>query len=83
MPDSLPVISRSPKDSRIAYAFGHGHIGLTLAGITGRLVCDLISGQTPAIDLHPLRADRFWRAGPTLNSIGSNRRTERLIKQEK
>ena len=59
MPDSLPVISRSPKDSRIAYAFGHGHIGLTLAGITGRLVCDLISGQTPAIDLHPLRADRF------------------------
>jgi len=59
MPDSLPVISLSPTDSRIAYAFGHGHIGLTLAGITGRLVCDLISGETPAIDLHPLRADRF------------------------
>lgn len=59
MPDSLPVISRSPTDSRIAYAFGHGHIGLTLAGITGRLVCDLIGGHKSAIDLHPLRADRF------------------------
>ncbi|CAG0960489.1 D-amino-acid dehydrogenase [Rhizobiaceae bacterium] len=59
MPDSLPVISRSPTDPRITYAFGHGHIGLTLAGITGRLVCDLISGHAPAIDLHPLRANRF------------------------
>ena len=59
MPDSLPVISQSPRDSRVVYAFGHGHIGLTLAGITGRLVCDLINGQSPPIDLQPLRSDRF------------------------
>lgn len=59
MPDSLPVISKSPTDPRVVYAFGHGHIGLTLAGITGRLVCDLVGGHNPVIDLHPLRADRF------------------------
>ncbi|MFD2238183.1 NAD(P)/FAD-dependent oxidoreductase [Aureimonas populi] len=59
MPDSLPVIGRSPSDARIIHAFGHGHIGLTLAGITGRLVADMIGGQPPLVDLTPLRADRF------------------------
>lgn len=59
MPDSLPVIGASPADSRIVHAFGHGHIGLTLAGITGRLVADIIGEQPPLLDLHPLRANRF------------------------
>jgi len=59
MPDSLPVIGPSPTNPRIIHAFGHGHIGLTLGGITGRLVADIIGDQPPLIDLHPLRADRF------------------------
>lgn len=59
MPDSLPVIGPSPRDPRFIYAFGHGHIGLTLGGITGRLVADIVSGRTPAVDLAPLRPDRF------------------------
>ncbi len=59
MPDSLPVIGPSPRDPRIIYAFGHGHIGLTLAGITGRIVADLVSNRTVPIDIDPLRPDRF------------------------
>jgi glycine/D-amino acid oxidase-like deaminating enzyme len=59
MPDSLPVIGPSPCDSRFLYAFGHGHIGLTLAGVTGRIVADLTSGLEPPVDIAPLRADRF------------------------
>jgi len=59
MPDSLPVIGRSPRDPRVVYAFGHGHIGLTLGGITGRLVADLVGGRQPVLDLHPFRPDRF------------------------
>ena len=35
-PDSKPVISRSPHFPDVFYAFGHGHLGLTLAAITGR-----------------------------------------------
>jgi glycine/D-amino acid oxidase-like deaminating enzyme len=59
LPDSLPVIGPSPRSPRVIYAFGHGHIGLTLAGITGKLVAEIVSGQASTIDLAPLRADRF------------------------
>jgi D-amino-acid dehydrogenase len=59
MPDSLPVIGPSPTDNRVMYAFGHGHIGLTLAGITGRIVATLLQGKTVPIDLFPLRINRY------------------------
>ena len=59
MPDSLPVIGPSPRDPRFIYAFGHGHIGLTLGGITGRLVADVVSQRPPVVDLTPLRPLRF------------------------
>lgn len=47
LPDSIPVIGPSPRDSRIIHAFGHGHLGLTLAARTGQLVADCIDGQAP------------------------------------
>ncbi|WP_211366004.1 NAD(P)/FAD-dependent oxidoreductase [Verticiella sediminum] len=59
MPDSLPAIGPSPADARVIHAVGHGHIGLTLAGITGRIVCDLIDGRAPPLDITPLRPTRF------------------------
>jgi len=61
LPDSLPVIGRSPRARAVTYAFGHQHVGLTLGGITGRLVADDIAGRTPEVDLHALRPDRFAR----------------------
>ena len=42
LPDSLPVIGQSKKNSRIFYAFGHQHIGWTLAAITGKIIDSLI-----------------------------------------
>lgn len=59
MPDSLPAIGASPHDGRVIHAYGHGHIGLTLAAVTGRLVAELVSGQRPSLDLSALRPDRF------------------------
>lgn len=59
MPDSLPVIGKSPGDPRVVYAFGHGHLGLTLAGITGLLVCNLISDRPLPFDVSALRPDRY------------------------
>lgn len=58
-PDSLPVISASPKHDRVFYAFGHGHLGLTAGAITGRHIASLVAGRAPSIDLAPFRIDRY------------------------
>jgi len=43
-PDSLPVISRHPRDKRVLFAFGHGHLGLTLSATTGRMIAEMAKG---------------------------------------
>lgn len=59
MPDSLPVLGRSPRWRNVHYAFGHGHLGLTLAAVSGRLIADLVVGRRPSVDPSPYRIDRF------------------------
>jgi D-amino-acid dehydrogenase len=59
MPDSLPVIGHAPQRPWALFAFGHGHVGLTAAASTARIVADLVAERSPAIDLTPFRADRF------------------------
>lgn len=59
MPDSLPVIGFSRGGSDVVHAYGHGHIGVTLAPITARIVGDLIAGRVPEVDITPYRVDRF------------------------
>jgi len=59
MPDSLPVIGPVRRLPGLSLAFGHGHLGLSLAAVTGKLVAQAVSGETPAIDLAPFRHDRF------------------------
>ncbi|HEY6441139.1 MAG TPA: FAD-dependent oxidoreductase [Acetobacteraceae bacterium] len=58
-PDGLPCIGPASGCPDVVYAFGHGHVGLTAAAATGRLVADLISGRQPAIDIAPFSAQRF------------------------
>ncbi len=59
LPDSLPVSGRAPRHRNAYFAFGHGHIGLTAAPITGRAIADLVAGRPPPLDLAPFAADRF------------------------
>ncbi|WP_269585386.1 NAD(P)/FAD-dependent oxidoreductase [Roseibium sp. Sym1] len=59
MPDSLPVIDRSPSDRRIVYAFGHGHLGLTQSAGTAELVAGLAGEGTTPIDTSAFSARRF------------------------
>ncbi|MCP1673706.1 D-amino-acid dehydrogenase [Natronocella acetinitrilica] len=62
LPDSLPVIGRSRVAQRVSYAFGHQHLGLTLAGITGRIIADDLAGRSHGVDLEALSISRFARA---------------------
>lgn len=59
LPDSLPVIGRSPHHPSVYFAFGHQHVGLTSGPRTGRWIADLVSGRSPDADLTPYRPDRF------------------------
>jgi glycine/D-amino acid oxidase-like deaminating enzyme len=59
LPDGVPVLGRSSASEHVIYAFGHQHLGLTLAGISGRIVADLIARRTPPLDLAPYAATRF------------------------
>jgi len=59
MPDSLPVLGRAPGQTGLWLAFGHGHWGLTLGPVTGRLIADMMTGATPFTDPAPYRAERF------------------------
>ena len=58
-PDSLPVIDRSPLHRNVYFAFGHGHLGLTLGGMTGRIMADLIADRSMNISLSPFKISRF------------------------
>lgn len=55
-PDSLPYIGRA--SGNVALACGHGHIGLGLAPVGGRLLAQLLTGATPDLDPAPFSYGR-------------------------
>ena len=59
LPDYLPAIGRSDRFDNLFYAFGHQHLGLTLAAVSGELVAGLCAGEPAAIDLAPFDLRRF------------------------
>lgn len=67
LPDYLPAIGVSRRAPNLIYAFGHQHLGLTLAATTGEIVTALAVGAAAPVDLTPFDLDRFtpgaaWRA---------------------
>lgn len=59
LPDSLPVIGHAPASERAILAFGHAHIGMTLAPVTAALVRDLLSQRRASVDLAPFSPTRY------------------------
>jgi glycine/D-amino acid oxidase-like deaminating enzyme len=59
LPDSLPVIGESPAHRGLWLAFGHGHLGLTGAAVTGDVLARAMHGEPPGLDLAPFSAARF------------------------
>jgi D-amino-acid dehydrogenase len=58
-PDSLAVIGAHPQYPRIVFAFGHGHLGLTLSAATARHVAGLIALRPRERNLEPFGIERF------------------------
>ena len=59
LPDMLPVLGPAPAHKGLWFNFGHAHHGLTLGPVTGRLLAEMMTGESPSIDPRPYRADRF------------------------
>jgi D-amino-acid dehydrogenase len=50
MPDSIPVIRPSRAGRNVILAFGHGHLGLTLAPVTARMVSQMIGSNAVGLE---------------------------------
>ncbi len=61
LPDFLPVLGRAPRHKNLFLAFGHHHLGLTLAPITATIMSELVAGARPSIDLEAFSLRRFNR----------------------
>ena len=59
LPDMLPVIGRAPRHPGLWFDFGHQHHGLTLGPVTGRLLAEMMTGETPFADPTPFAVERF------------------------
>jgi len=59
LPDMLPVIGKAPRHPGLWFDFGHQHHGLTLGPATGRLLAEMITGETPFADPSPFAVERF------------------------
>jgi glycine/D-amino acid oxidase-like deaminating enzyme len=59
LPDYLPALGRSRRAANLLYAFGHQHLGLTLAALTGELIAALALREATDVDVTPFDLERF------------------------
>ncbi len=57
-PDGLPYLGRSGRHTNLTLATGHAMLGLSLAPITGHLVAQLMTGETPDVEIGLLDPER-------------------------
>ena len=58
-PDGIPIIGKSPKHGNLILATGHAMLGLSLGPGSGQVVAELANGTKPAVDVYPMRLERF------------------------
>jgi len=59
LPDMVPVIGRGERHHGLWFAFGHAHHGFTLGPVTGRLLAEMMTGETPFTYPSPYAIGRF------------------------
>jgi D-amino-acid dehydrogenase len=57
--DMLPVMGAASRHRGLWFNFGHAHQGFTLGPVCGRLLTEMMDGETPLIDISPYRPGRF------------------------
>ncbi|MBN9371027.1 MULTISPECIES: FAD-binding oxidoreductase [unclassified Hydrogenophaga] len=57
--DMLPVIGAAPCHRGLWFNFGHAHQGFTLGPVSGRLLAELLGGETPLVEPRPYAPARF------------------------
>jgi D-amino-acid dehydrogenase len=63
-PDSLPFMGRAGSYRNVTITCGHGHIGMGLAPVGGKLIAQIIAGEQPDMDLTPFRIGRYGERTP-------------------
>jgi D-amino-acid dehydrogenase len=58
-PDGLPFIGRTAKFANLSIAAGHAMMGMSLGPVTGKLMAEILSGETPQWDISQLSPDRY------------------------
>lgn len=59
MPDMLPVIGPAARHKGLWLHFGHGHQGFTLGPATGRILAEMMSGESLDVDVTECAPTRF------------------------
>lgn len=59
LPDYLPAIGRLRTAGNVFYAFGHQHLGVTLAAVTAEKIEALVNYDQAMTDADPFRIERF------------------------
>jgi D-lysine oxidase len=71
LPDMVPVIGRGTHHQGLWFAFGHAHHGFTLGPVTGRLLAEMMTDETPFTDPSFYSADRFRNRAVLATASGS------------
>jgi len=58
-PDGLPYLGRFKKYGNLSTATGHAMMGVSLGPISGRLIAEILAGETPSLDVSALNPDRY------------------------
>jgi D-amino-acid dehydrogenase len=58
-PDDLPIIGRPQGTQGLILATGHGMSGISQGPMTGELIAQMVTGETPSLDMAPFSPDRF------------------------
>jgi D-amino-acid dehydrogenase len=58
-PDDIPILGRPAGTSGLVLATGHGMAGISEGPMTGELIAQIITGETPTLDPAPYSPDRF------------------------
>lgn len=58
-PDGLPYLGRTSRYRNLSIATGHAMMGLSLGPISGKLISEILSGESPSIAIDLLNPDRY------------------------